>query len=294
MTGVRQLNGGGLTGFGVTVCVVDTGIDMLHPDFSHLHLVAWHDFVNLRSLPYDDNGHGTAMAGIIAADGSLRGAAPRVNMIVVKVLNSVGLGSPQNVADGIGFCLDPYGNGTRGADIVSLSLGGVSTNFFDVTVYNEVALAVSKGVFVVAAAGNDPLADDVTAAAQVPLAIGVGAVDPNGVRAPFSSIGASLNRTSPNQKPEITAPGVQLVSTAPGAHYVTVTGTSPATALVAGILALILQARPGLHSGGATGNIITLKTALMIGASKTSTQLVPHDPWYGYGIVNGPAALAML
>lgn len=217
-------------------------------------------------------------------------------MIVVKALNSVGLGSPQNVADAIRFCVDPLGNGMGGADIVSLSLGSSSINFFDVTVYDAVAWATSKGVFVVVAAGNDGLADDgdVSTAGQVPLAIAVGAVDSKGVRAPFSSIGATLNRTNPNLKPEITAPGVQLVSTAPGAHYVTVTGTSPATALVAGILALILQAKPGLRAGAITGNVSILKTALMFGASKAAGQLQPHDPWYGYGIINGPATLAWL
>jgi serine protease AprX len=293
MTGARQLNSEGLTGAGITVCVVDSGIDILHPDFSHLRLVAWRDLVNLKSDPYDDRGHGTAMAGLIAADGSLRGVAPRVNMIVVKALDSVGLGSPQNVADGIKFCVDPFGTGKDGADVISLSLGSGSANFFDVTVYDAVVWATSRGVFVVVAAGNDPQAYDVSTAAQAPLAIAVGAVDSKGVRAPFSSIGASLNRTDPNLKPEVAAPGVQLVSTAPGAHYVTVTGTSPATAIVAGLIALILQAKPALRPG-APGNVLIVKNALMIGALKASGQLLPHDPWYGYGIVNGPSTLARL
>ena len=293
MTGARQLNTNGLTGTGITVCVVDSGIDILHPDFAHLRLVAWRDLVNFKSDPYDDRGHGTAMAGLIAADGSLRGVAPGVNMIVVKALDLAGLGSPQNVADGIRFCVDPRGTGKGGADIISLSLGSGSANFFDVTVYKAVALAVSLGVFVVVAAGNDPLADDVSTAAQVPLAIAVGAVDSRGIRAPFSQIGASLNRTDPNLKPEVAAPGVQLVSTAPGAHYVTVTGTSPATAIVAGILALILQAKPSLRPGG-IGNVIAVKNALVLGSVKASGQLLPHDPWYGYGIINGPTILARL
>jgi serine protease AprX len=293
MTGARQLNSEGLTGAGITVCVVDSGIDILHPDFSRLHLVAWRDLVNVKSDPYDDRGHGTAMAGLIAADGSLRGVAPGVNMIVVKALNSQGLGSPQNVADGIKFCVDPWGTGKGGADIISLSLGSGSVNFFDVTVYDVVSWAVSRGVFVVVATGNDPLAYDVSTAAQVPLAISVGAVDSRGVRAPFSSVGATLNRTDPNLKPEVSAPGVQLVSTAPGAHYVTVTGTSPATAIVAGVLALILQARPALRPGG-LGNVSALKSALALGSTKASGQVLPHDPWYGYGIINGPGTLAKL
>jgi serine protease AprX len=293
MTGARQLNSDGLNGAGITVCVVDSGIDILHPDFSHLRLVAWLDLVNSKSDPYDDRGHGTAMVGLIAADGSIRGVAPRVNMIVVKALDLAGLGTPQNVADGIKFCVDPYGTGKGGADIISLSLGSGSANFFDITVYDAVAWAVSRGVFVVVAAGNDPLGYDVSTAAQVPLAIAVGAVDSRGVRAPFSSVGASLNRTDPNLKPEVAAPGVQLVSTAPGAHYVTVTGTSPATAIVAGVLALILQAKPGLRPGG-LGNVLAVKNALVLGSMKAPGQLLPHDPWYGYGIVNGPGTLARL
>jgi subtilisin family serine protease len=297
MTGVRQLNSLGLTGNGITVCVVDTGIDTLHPDFSHLHLVAWKDLVNSRPDPYDDKGHGTAMIGLIVADGSIRGVAPQASVIVVKALNQIGLGSPQNVADGIRFCVDPFGTRRGGADIISLSLGSNSANFFDQTVYNAVAWDVAMGVFVIVAAGNDGGAQDnvdIATAGQVPLAISVGAVDINGVRARFSSIGSVVNRTDPNLKPELTAPGVQLVTTAPGAHYLTVTGTSPATAIVAGVVALILQARPGLRPGGVVGNVATVKTALMLGALKASRQVLPHDPWYGYGIISGPETLAKL
>lgn len=297
MTGTRTLNMIGLTGAGITVCIVDTGIDMLHPDFSHLHLAAWKDLVNMRTDPYDDKGHGTAMAGLIVSDGSIRGVAPGANIIAVKVLNQIGLGSPQNVADGIRFCVDPFGTGKGGADIISLSLGNGSANFFDQTVYDAVAGATARGVFVIVAAGNDGGAIDnvdVASAGQVPLAISVGAVDSNSIRPAFSSIGAILNRTDPNMKPEVTAPGVQLVTTAPGAHYLTVTGTSPATAIVAGIIALILQAKPALRPGATSGNILTIKTALMLGASKAPGQGLPHDPWYGYGIINGPGILIRL
>ena len=108
MSGVRELNRRGLTGAGVIVCIVDSGIDLLHPDFGHVRLVAWRDFVNLRLGPYDDSGHGTAMAGLIVANGSLRGAAPDAGLIVAKVVNAAGDGSDQNVAQGIRFCVDPW------------------------------------------------------------------------------------------------------------------------------------------------------------------------------------------
>jgi len=296
MSGVRELNARGLTGLGVTVCIVDSGIDLLHPDFGHVRLVAWRDFVNLRPGPYDDSGHGTAMAGLIVANGSLRGAAPDAGLIVAKVVNAAGDGSDQNVAGGIRFCVDPWGDGRKGADIVSLSLGSKARAIYLSAVVAAVAWATSQGVFVVGAAGNDGLFDDgdVELPASVPLAIAVGAVDMDGVKAPFTSIGSSVNRTDPNLKPEVVAPGIRLISTTPGARYETITGTSPATALVAGVLALLLQGKPNLRPGGVAGNILVLKSALAASSRKAAAQEIPHDPWYGYGIADGLATLALL
>jgi serine protease AprX len=299
MSGARDLNARGLTGMGVTVCLVDSGIDALHPDFAHLRFVAWKDFVNLRTDPYDDNGHGTAMAGLIVASGSLHGVAPDVSLIVAKVINSAGFGSSAAVADGIRFCVDPFGDGTRGADIISVSLGSKAPLFVATDVSLAAQWAVGRGVFVVASAGNDggPFDDgDVEAPASVSLAIAVGAVDASGRIAPFSSIGSSVNRTDPNLKPELTAPGVQLISTAPGAHYVTTTGTSGATALAAGIVALLLQAHPELRPGASSGsaNVLVLKWALARSATGRPGQAIPHDPYYGYGVIDGLRALSYL
>ena len=299
MTGARDLNARGLTGKGVTVCLVDTGIDMLHPDFAHLHLVAWKDFVNLRPEPYDDNGHGTAMAGLIVASGSLHGVAPDVSLIVAKVINSAGFGSSSAVADGIRLCVDPFGDGTRGADIISVSLGSKAPLFVATDVSLSAQWALDRGVFLIASAGNDGgMFDDgdVESPGFVSLAVAVGAVDASGRIAPFSSIGSSVNRSDPNLKPEVTAPGVQLISTAPGAHYVTTTGTSGATALVAGIVALLLQAHPELRPGGSMGsaNVLALKWALSRSAMVRPGQAMPHDSYYGYGVIDGLGALSYL
>lgn len=299
MTGARDLSARGLTGKGITVCLVDSGIDLLHPDFARLRLTAWKDFVNLRPDPYDDNGHGTAMAGLLAANGSLHGVAPDISLIAVKVINSAGFGSSASVADGIRFCVDPFANGTRGADIISVSLGSKAPLFVANDVSMAAQWALGRGVFVVASAGNDGgMFDDgdVETPAGVPLAIAVGAVDVSGRIAPFSSIGSSVNRTDPNLKPEVAAPGVQIISTAPGAHYVTTTGTSPATALAAGLVALLLQAHPELRPGAAVGSasILTLKWALERSATEEPGQAVPHDPYYGYGVIDGARALSFL
>ncbi len=296
MTGARQLNSLGLTGMGVTVCLVDSGIDDLHPDFAHARIVAWKDFVGSRPDPYDDSGHGTAMAGLIAANGSLVGVAPDVSLIVAKVVDATGVGMSSDVAAGIRFCADPFGDGRVRADIISVSLGSKAPMFVATETSDAAAWATARGIVVVAAAGNDGRFDDgdVEIPASTPLAIAVGSVDESGRRAPYSSMGSSVNRTDPNLKPEIVAPGEQLVSTAPGAHYVTTSGTSPATALAAGILALLLQAHPELRASGTSANLLVLKWAILQGALKESSQVVPHDPWYGYGLLAGPGVLAHL
>ncbi len=299
MTGARDLSARGLTGKGVTVCLLDSGIDVLHPDFARLHLVAWKDFVNLRPDPYDDGGHGTAMAGLIVANGSLHGVAPDVSLIAAKVINSAGFGSSAAVADGIRFCVDPFGDGTRGADVISISLGSKAPLFVATDVSLVAQWALGRGVFVVASAGNDGgMFDDgdVETPAYVSLAIAVGAVDASGRIGPFSSIGSSVNRTDPNLKPEVAAPGVQLISTAPGAHYVTTSGTSSATAVAAGIVALLLQAHPELRPGGSAGsaNVLALKWALARSATEEPGQAAPHDPYYGYGVIDGERALSYL
>ncbi len=294
MTGARELNARGLTGEGVTVCVVDSGLDALHPDFAHTRILAWRDFVNFRADPYDDSGHGTAMTGIIVANGSLHGVAPGVQLIVAKVVNAAGAGSPENVAAGIRFCVDPWGDGRPGADIISISLGSEASLFVESRVEAAAENATAQGVFVVAAAGNDGQNDDgdVAIPAVAPLAIAVGAVDSDGLIAPFSSMGSSVNRTDPNLKPETVAPGVRLITTGLGARYLTTSGTSPAAAIVAGILALIVGARPALHPAGSAANILLFKQALLLGAREVPGQALPHDPWDGYGIIDGPAVLA--
>src|SRR2546425_10746959 len=95
------------------------------------------------------------MPGLIAANGSLRGIAPDAGLLVAKVINSAGFGSVQAVADGIRFCLDPFGDGTRGADIISISLGTSAPQLGGTEVSLAAQQALDRGVFVVAAAGND-------------------------------------------------------------------------------------------------------------------------------------------
>jgi serine protease AprX len=294
MVQIRDLNAGGLRGAGVTVCVVDTGIDQGHPDLARAAVVAWRDFVNGQPAPYDDDGHGTGMAGLIAADGRVTGGAWNVELYIAKAIAAGGTGTDSNVASAIRFCLDPNGDGNRGdrADVISLSLGGGAHPIFGSAVADAANEAIALGVFVVAAAGNDGEDDDgeVEVPAREPLVIAVGAVDREGRIASFSSRGRQtvgfpfgIPREDPNKKPEVVAPGVDLIVPWIRGEYARVSGTSPATAIVAGGLALVLEAHPEVRKVDAAA-VEKVKTSMMRAALPLPGQSTPHDNQYGYGL----------
>lgn len=300
MTEVVSLQGEGFDGTGVRVCIVDTGIDITHPDLRQVNLVGWRDLVNGQSLPYDDQGHGTSMAGIIFARGRLRGVAPGAELIAVKAIAASGSGGDQSIASAVDFCADPDEDGDNGdgAEVISLSLGGDS-RLAGTATESAVNRAIALGMFVVAAAGNDGQDDDgdVESPASVERVIAVGAVDSSRRIAPFSSVGAAVGippipRSDPHRKPELSAPGVLIASTSTHDSYALVSGTSPSAALVAGIVALLLERHPQYKMNRAL--VFQFKEALMDGALRVSAQQEPHDPHYGYGIVQAMATSRLL
>jgi serine protease AprX len=296
VTQVNDANDAGYTGRGITVGIVDTGIDADHKIFKDANVVKWKDFVNGRSQPYDDQGHGTAMATFIAGQDPLPGAAMDVDLIIVKVLNSNGEGTDSMVAQGINYCVDPNGDGNYadGADIISLSLGG-RTSYLGILIGSESQAAIHRaadlGVYCVAAAGNDGRNDDGDVASPGWFAdvICVGAVGEDGKIASFSSKGRNILKQDPNRKPEVVAPGVDLVQASPGGGYAIGSGTSQATAFMSGCLALVLDAHPELARGGAQGGnentIYVVKWAIKDSAKKIPGQNSPHDNRAGYGLV---------
>ena len=116
MTGIEEVSE--FDGSGVELCIVDTGIDVSHPDLRDIDLVSWNDFVSGIESPYDDEGHGTAMAGIIVAEGGLTGVSPGVSLMVAKAIGSDGSGTDSVIAEAVDWCVD------EGAEVISLSLGG--------------------------------------------------------------------------------------------------------------------------------------------------------------------------
>ncbi|MEK6850982.1 MAG: S8 family serine peptidase [Candidatus Thermoplasmatota archaeon] len=297
MTEVTGLHARELDGTGVTVCIVDTGVDVDHPELRHVDLVGWRDFVNGRTEPYDDEGHGTAMAGIIFSRGRIPGVAPAAALIAVKAIGPTGSGVDTDLANAITFCVDPDADGDLrdGADVISISLGG-RPHPLGLGSAAAVGEAMDAGVIVVAAAGNDGRDDDgdVQSPASVDRVLAVGAVDRQGVIAPFSSRGNNVPgvRGDPNKKPEVVAPGLEIATILPGGSYGYLPGTSPAAALVAGIVALLLDEHPEYRHQATW--LPLLKDAIMHGACDCTGTDVPHDPLYGYGIVRGLATNALL
>ena len=292
----------GLSGAGVHVCIVDTGIDTDHGDLAHLQ-VSFKDFITTSDQPLDHgiDYHGTMMSGILVASGHLNGVSKNVTLSVAAALGSeregASIGETSLVADAIEWCWKE-----RGADIISLSLGGMQDpNSTGGSVVEEaVTRALNKGVFVVAAAGNDGGDDDdglVSSPSNVPLVISVGASGKGGKIWDSSSSDDSTTspdgspREDPNLKPEIIAPGAEIISTAPAGQYFRSSGTSGATVFISGTLALILEAHPEMsRSGGSSTNvcIVAMKQALMDSTDPSSLG-VQHDALLGYGNLDAVA-----
>jgi len=288
-----------LTGKGVRVCVVDTGINANHPDFSSTKIV-FRDFLGLSEVPIDraTSTHGTMMAGLLAANGTLRGAAPDVTLLVAVALGDdvASSGTDDRVSRAIEWCWKE-----QNSDIISLSLGGAAdvSNPMGSRTVEQVEMALDRGVFVVAAAGNDGGAGDdgfVATPANVDDVIAVGAISRNSTLWDFSSAGSSIEgasgkpRHAPDQKPELVAPGASIISTGAGALYFQSSGTSDATVFVTGALALVLEAEPELqssHPRAGRGTIALVKEALKSSAQPTPYQAESgHDLRYGYGALD--------
>jgi serine protease AprX len=287
-----------LDGGGVVVCVVDSGVDLDHPDLRGVELRGWRDSINGIEEPYDDEGHGTAMTGIIVSDGGLDGVAKGVELLVAKAINDEGQGTDGTVSDSVDWCVQ------QGADIISLSLGGsqsFGSDFFTTDELEQsVDDALDSGVFVVSSAGNDGEDDDgdVGSPGSVEGVICVGGITRSGSIWSGSSEGDNdgrlwpnpiLPRSDPDKKPEIVAPGHEVpVLMASGVSnsewWGWSSGTSAATAWVSGSLALLLQENPELQRENSTGRqaIEGVKGAIAQSSQKKEGQ-ESHDDHYGYG-----------
>ncbi|MBI4346423.1 MAG: S8 family peptidase [Elusimicrobia bacterium] len=210
-------------GEGARVGVIDTGIDMKHPDLAANYKGGF-NFVDPAADPFDDQGHGTHVAGTIAGAKNgigVAGVAPKASLYGIKVLDADGGGTPTTIVDGIEWAAQ------NRLDIINMSLGGPSS----AALRRAVKAAVAAGVTVVAAAGNDPEAP-VSAPGKYPEAICVSAATKEDGLAFFSTTGPEV---------DFIAPGHEVWSDAPGRRLAMHSGTSMAAPHVAGLAALAVS-----------------------------------------------------
>ena len=217
----------GVTGEGVTVAVLDTGIDYSHNEFEGRIVQGW-DFVDNDPIAEDGNGHGTHVAGTIAGsnDGfGITGVAFDSYIMPIRVLNNEGLGTYADVNAGIRFAVD------NGANVVNLSLGGGG---FNQDIYDSIRYASERGSVVVMSAGNDSASQpDYPALYATDFGIAVGASSEAGELASFSNLSGNY------EIDYVTAPGLNIYSSLPGNDYSNMSGTSMAAPHVSGIAALL-------------------------------------------------------
>jgi serine protease AprX len=283
----------GLTGAGIGVAVVDSGITSWHDDlttpsstpypFGNQRVSAFVDFVNGSLFPYDDNGHGTHVAGIIAGNGydsigNKAGVAPDADLVSLKVLDANGSGNISNVIAALDWVLTNHA--TYNIRVVNLSVGAaVRESYWTDPLTLAAKRVVEAGVVVVSAAGNFgknaaglPQYGGINAPGNAPWVLTVGASSTNGTVARSDDTMATFSSRGPtyldwSAKPDLVAPGVGTVSLTdpastfyttkaqfllPGSMltafqpYLSLSGTSMAAPVVAGTVALMLQANPTL------------------------------------------------
>ena len=285
------------------VCIVDSGIALDHSDFEGLKLSAWRDFVNQRETPYGDHGHGTSMAGILVANGWLKGVAKDVDLLVAKALGSDGSGNDEVVAQAIDWCV------AEGANIVSLSLGGapdvlpftIGTGRNSGDAAND---AVGAGVVVVAAAGNDGGAEDdgdVAHPSSEALSLLWGRHHKRNalerILPVTTTVACCLYRSCSRGGPDKNQNLLHLqVQFRPAQRWlVGLSGRNKcATVYVTGALSLLLEANPELKSNNDDTNADTvdsIKLLLMESVTPEEGQ-TGHDDQYGYGLLNIEGLLA--
>lgn len=259
----------------VVVAVIDSGVDLDQPDLAAQIVPGGWDYVEDDAVPDDVLGHGTHVAGIVAAEASNgvlgSGVAPDCGILPLRVLDASGSGTTLDLGEAIYRATD------QGADVINMSLGTPEQSTY---VSDAVAYAIAHDVVVVAAAGNVyppkyPRLSDVQYPAREPGVIAVGAIQNTSpyTIASFSQDGAGL---------DVVAPGAYIFSTVIGTTGAYWDGTSMATPFVAGAAALMRTVVPGATQADISTALAT--TALDLGAAG-------RDNTYGYGLIRVAAAI---
>ncbi len=269
---------------GVHVAVIDTGADLTHPDLAG-RILFQTDVVDTETDAEDDNGHGTHVAGIIAATANnnegIAGVASNTSLIVVDVFDTNGSkwwATTQAIVEGISYAR------SNGADVINLSLGSYTNDFAE---ENAVNVAVNAGVVVISSAGNDNTAN-MHYPSDLDSVISVIATDWDDNKASYSNYGQQKDISAPGGDSE-QPPQSYIISTYPASlvgtgyqPYAWMAGTSMASPVVSGVVALMLSAHPGL-------TVEEVKERLYDSATDLGT--AGRDNNYGYGRVDAYKAV---
>ncbi|MFG6490172.1 MHFG family PEP-CTERM protein [Roseateles sp. BYS78W] len=251
-------------GRGVTIAVLDTGVDGTHPDLAG-HLVAGWNFYDNNSNTADVNGHGTAVAGAAAASINngvgVAGTAGQSFIMPVRIADPNAYAYWSTVAQGLSWASD------NGARVANISYGGVSASS---TVQASAQYMRSRGGLVVVAAGNNGIDEGYTPTTTM---IVVSATDANDVKTSWSSYGSYIS---------IAAPGQDIWTTTLGGGYQTWWGTSLSSPLVAGVVGLMMSARPDMSN---------TQLESLLYSSSVDLGAPGRDSYYGWGRVNASAAV---
>ena len=264
-------------GSGVKVAVCDSGIDFTHPELAPRYKGGY-DFLNNDSNPMDDNGHGTHVAGTIAAASNgtdIIGVAPEVDLYGLKVLGASGSGSFSAVISALDWCI------TNGIQVANFSLG--SSTDPGTTVRAAFDRAAAAGIVVICSAGNSGAgADTVGFPAKYTSCIAVASTTSSDSWSSFSSTGSGV---------DIAAPGSSIYSCRMGGGYTTMSGTSMAAPHAAGAVALLLGA--GVSDTNGNG-IVNDEVRSLLQSTAVDLGTAGFDNYFGYGRINVEAALVTL
>lgn len=256
----------------VRVGIIDTGISNIHPDLL-ANMKGGVNTINPRKNWNDDNGHGSHVAGIVAAldnDIGVIGVGPAIDLYAIKVLGASGSGYLSDVIEGIQWAI------ANGMQVINMSLGTSD----DIQSFHDAVIAAKNaGLVTVAAAGNS--GGSVLSPAAYPEVIAVSATDKNDVIASWSSRGPAV---------DLSAPGVSIYSTYKGTGYATLSGTSMAAPHVAGSAALVLNTSVGLYDTNSNGKWDPDEVQAKLQATATDLGNAGFDVLYGWGLVNAYAA----
>ncbi|MFA5526992.1 MAG: S8 family peptidase [Peptostreptococcales bacterium] len=255
--GIRLANNYDYTGENIGIAIIDTGVaphtDLVKPTN---RIIGFKDFIGGKTSPYDDDGHGTHVAGIAAGNGfttsKYAGIAPKANIIAIKVLDSAGSGNTSNILAGLQWVID--NKEKYNIRIVNMSLGTpADSSHREDPLAKGASAAVAAGLSVIVAGGNSgPNRKTINSPGISPDVITVGAIDDNRTTSFYDIFVADFSSRGPTpsgfSKPDIMAPGVDIMSLSNKQlnGYASHSGTSMATPIISGAAALLYQKNPYL------------------------------------------------